>query len=562
MLTAALLTARLVQDRATSYARQAAARLIELLPKQVWRVGVEGELERVALDEVEAGAVVEVRAGDRFGVDGLVVSGQTRVSRAALTGESEPEVLASGDRVEAGTLNVGGPVRVRVESAGDQTRMGKLLMWVEQRAVARAPRLQLVDKMGGWFVSAVLLVAALTALMSVGLGGQELLSRVVAVLVISCPCALGMAGPIASAVFVGRAAREGIFIKHDDVLANMSELTHVIFDKTGTLTRGELTLEVMTGSLEALAWASALERGSDHVIARAVVSAADERGVASWEAEQVEEHVGCGMSGVVGGVDVRVGRASWLGVSDRDGMLGPILERGLTPVVVEVGGEVVGVLGLGDALRPESRGLVSELRARGVEVMILSGDHQAAVWRVGEQLGLERKSCVGGVSPEGKEAHILRLQSVLGAKIALIGDGVNDAAAMQAAQVGIAVHGSAEVSLLAADIFLSARGLGGLISLFDGARGLERVVRRNLVGSAIYNAVGITLASAGYVTPLLAAVFMPLSSLSVVASSLLGLSLRRVEPTKRGDYERVILVSSAGAADGDRGGRFVPVGDP
>jgi Cu2+-exporting ATPase len=521
MLTAALLTARLVQARATRLARQAAERLVGLLPLMAWRVDGVGEVSQVEVAALRVGDLVEVRVGERFPADGVVERGQTSVHRAVLTGESMPEPVVEGGAVEAGTTNMGGPVRVRVAAVGEGTRVGKLLSWVESQACGRAPTLQLVDRLGGWFVALVLGMAALTGWMSWGLGSEVALARVVAVLVVSCPCALGMATPLALAVFVGRAAKEGVFIKHDDVLDRMAGLTHVVFDKTGTLTEGRMSVERVEGDARVIGWAGALEAGSNHPIARAIVRAAKADGELVW-AEEVEEVAGQGICGVVEGARVSVGKPEWLGLGRDDARVMALVSRGLTPVAVARDGEVWGLIGLGDPVRASAAGLIAAMRARGVTPMLLSGDHPAAVERVGLALGLSAAECIGGATPEQKVAQIMHLKAARGAIVAMVGDGVNDAAAMQAADVGVAVHGSAEVSLVAADLFLGTRGPLMLPELIDGSRQVAHVVRRNLGGSGVYNLVGITLAMMGYVTPLLGAILMPLSSLAVVASSLRG----------------------------------------
>jgi P-type Cu2+ transporter len=521
MLTTVLLTARLVQARATRMARQAAERLVALLPLMARRLDASGAATMVEVQSLAAGERIEVRAGERFPADGLVEHGATTVHRAVLTGESMPEPVEVGGRVEAGTTNMSGPVVVRVEAVGEATRVGKLLSWVESQSARRAPTLQLVDRLGGWFVAVVLTMAALAGWWSWGLGSEAALARVVAVLVVSCPCALGMATPMALAVFVGRAARAGIFIKHDDVLDHMAGLTHVIFDKTGTLTQGRMVVERVVGDGRCLALASALEVGSNHPIARAIAREAG-RTHAALEASEIEEIAGAGMRGLVAGRRVAVGKPAWFGLGGQDAGVRELVGSGLTPVAVMEDGQLLGLIGLGDPVRADAAALIAAMRARGITPMLLSGDHPETVARVGAQVGLAPHECIGGETPEGKVAQIMRLKGAFGATVAMVGDGVNDAAAMQAADVGVAVHGCAEVSLVAADLFLGPAGPGALPELVDGARRVSAVVRRNLVGSGLYNVFGITLAFMGYVTPLFGAILMPLSSLSVVLSSLQG----------------------------------------
>ncbi len=524
VLIAALLTARWLQMRGRRAAGDASDRLLSLLPTMARRVGEDDQVQEVDAGLLEPGDVVEVRAGEVFPADGLIVRGQSLVHRGVLTGESVPEVVAAGVRVHAGATNVGSVLRVEVAASGAQTRVGQLLAWIEERGQNRAPVVQMADRWSGVFVAAVLLAAAVTYGAWSLLDPQHAVAHTVALLVISCPCALGMATPLALTVATGRAAQRGIFIKHDDVIEALTQATHVILDKTGTLTQGRMSVVEVVGDEDALALAAALESASQHPVAQAL-----RRHIQTdlCSPQDVREEPGAGMSGTVDGQAVLVGRPDWVfaQVGDQARWCQTLADvaghRALTPVVVAVDGTIKAMVGFGDPLRPEATGLIEALRRRGVHPVLLSGDHPDVVQATGRHLGLDAQDVHGGVTPETKRAFVTELQSHPGHTVVMVGDGVNDAAALQAAAVGVAVHGGAEVSLVASDIFIARPGLEAIAALFEGADQAMGVIRRNMAISVLYNALGVTLAAMGMVGPLLAAVAMPISSLAVVASSLL-----------------------------------------
>lgn len=519
VLIAALLTARYLQIRGNGLAADAAERLIALLPSTARRV-VGDEVEIIAADALTVGDRVEVRAGDIVPADGCVFSGSSNVSRAVLTGESLPERITAGQIIEAGTTNLSSPLYIDITATGEDTRLGRLMHWVRDKGRERAPIVQLADRLGSHFTAAVLLAALLTGIAWAFVDPARAVANVVALLVIACPCALGMATPLALTVGVGRAAKRGIHIKHDDVIEALAKITDVVFDKTGTLTEGQPGVVDFIGDENLARLASALETRSSHPIAGALLSWAKPGAV---EIEDVEEVPGAGIMGKVDGRQARVGRLSWF-ENVNETMLSWADEqanKGFTPVAIEVDGKVKAVLAVGDALRPEAAEVVADLHDRGINVHLLSGDHARVVSATGRALGIDPKYTTGAATPEEKLVYIETLAAQEDTRVAMIGDGVNDAAALQAATVGIAVHGGAEANLVAADVFLVRDGLGPVDELLSGARSIMHVVRRNLIGSGLYNAFGISLAAAGFITPLAAAVLMPISSLAVVASSLL-----------------------------------------
>lgn len=549
VLIAALLTARWLQMRGQRFAAEATERLLSLLPSTARRVGPQGRLEEVLAETLQPGDLIEVRAGDVVPADGVVESGVSTLHRAIVTGESRPEPVNPGELIEAGVTNLGAVLTVRVQAAGGDTRVGRLMRWVEDGERRRAPVVQLADTLGGIFVLVVLAAAALTGGVWALIAPQEAIAHVVALLVISCPCALGMATPLALTVGVGRAARQGIFIKHDDVLQSLSRATHILFDKTGTLTEGRMTVAECVGDQSAAFDAAALELHSTHPIARALVAWAHQRAPV-WPpaqlAEAVQEHLGAGISGQIPGEDgprdVAVGRLDWLAERAGDPQAlarwrqveADFARAGGSPVFVAINGRIACALSMGDRIRPDTPALLGQLRQNGIQAGVLSGDHPEIVAQCAASLGVDPALTRGGISPEEKRDFIRALRADNpDAIIIMVGDGVNDAIAMQQADVGIAVFDGAQAALVAADIFVTREGLAPIGILLGGTAQVMRTIHRNLAGSAVYNALGISAAALGFVTPLVAAVAMPFSSLFVIASSLMQRSFEPTEPGER-----------------------------
>ncbi|MDT7857390.1 heavy metal translocating P-type ATPase metal-binding domain-containing protein [Rubrivirga sp. S365] len=534
VLIAALLTARWLQLRSRRLAGEASDRLLALVPRVARRVGPGGAVAVVDLDDVRPGDTVEVPAGEVVPVDGVVAAGASRLDRAALTGEARPEPVDEGAPVEAGTTNLTAPLRVRATAVGEATRVGRLLAWVERGEVRRAPVVLWADRIGGFFVLTVLGLAALTAGLWLWLEPAQMPAHLAALLVVTCPCALGMATPLALAVASGRAARAGIFVKSDAAVQRLTEVDTVVLDKTGTLTEGRMELAEWEGSGAALDLAAALDAHATHPVAEAIVRA---RGVGPEPVTDIEAVAGQGVRGRVGGAAVAVGRPDWV-----EALSAPLparwrralaawAEAGHTPVAVAVDGAPAAVLAVGDRLRAEAADLVAGLQAEGKAVHILSGDDARTVAAVAGRLGVE--SARGGVSPEAKREAVAALQDA-GGVVLMVGDGVNDAAALRQADVGAAVGGGTTAALVAADLFLTRRGVAPLVDALGGAEQAMRTVRRLLALSLGYNAVGAAAAVAGLVTPLVAAAAMPISSLAVVGLALLQPSFA-ARPAPAGD---------------------------
>jgi Cu2+-exporting ATPase len=539
MLVAALLGARQVQRSAQRAALERADSLRGVafleFARRLTGDGLDAPAVEVPLTALSPGDRVEVRSGELVPVDGIVLCGHSSLDNAVLTGEAAALPVKAGDAVNAGATNLGARLVVRVEAAGEKTRVGALLAIV-QEALSRKPALLgRTDLMARRFVQGLLVLAAVTAVVWLPRGPEVALERVVALLVVACPCALGLSVPLAVSVTLMRAARSGIFIKNPDALERLRTVDTAVLDKTGTLTEGRARVARWQGEDIVLQFARALEAQSSHPVARAF---RDSSGRPIWVVRTVEDVIevpGQGIAGRLDGHDVRVGNRAHV---EAEGATVPddlarfaarSVEEGLSPVFVALDGRVAGVAGIGDVLRPDARGTVAALRAQGVRVRVLSGDHPDVVARVGAQLGLPEADVLGGLTPEGKRDIVAGLVAGGGraGAVVMVGDGVNDAAALALADVGIAVHGGMGATIVAADVVLTREGVSPLLDILDGARGLRGVVHRNLGFSLVYNVVASALVLAGLVGPLLAAVLMPVSSLTVILSSALTRTFAR-----------------------------------
>jgi len=515
-----LLVGRFLQRRQQRTAASSTELLFSLAPSTARLVEADGVRE-VPLEALTPGCLVEVRAGDSIPADGFVVEGSSTLDRSLLTGESLPEAAATGDPVHAGTVNMSHRIVVEVRTTGEDTRIGRLMRLVEEGAQRRAPVVLLADRISGWFVAIVLALAALTLLVWMRLDPAHAVEHAVALLIVSCPCALGLATPLAVSAAIGRAARKKILIKGGDALENLAHPGLMLLDKTGTLTEGRLAVIRWWGDEVVQPVVGALERHSSHPVARALSEAFGD--MEAPEVSEAREVPGAGIGGFCEGRRVLVAspghavREHGPLPSEADDAVADFAAEGLSPVVIAVDGVVVAVAGIGDGLRPDTADALAEIQQRGWQVEILSGDHAAVVESIGREVGLAPERVRGGMMPEAK-LEAVRAASGAGT-VAMVGDGVNDAAALAAATVGIGVHGGAEAALAAADVYLGRPGLTPLLELLQGARRTLGVIRRNLVFSLTYNVVAVSFAMTGHMSPLLAAVLMPLSSMTVVLSS-------------------------------------------
>lgn len=534
-----ILVGRFLESLSKRQALVATQRLLDLQPRAAtaWREESEVLLPVRAL---RVGETVLVRPGEKIPVDGTVLEGESSVDEALLTGESAPVLKAVGSTVAAGTLNGPGVLRVRVDGLLKDTALGRIIRLVEEAQASKAPIQCTADRVVPWFVTATLSLAAITFLLWLPKDLELALMAATAVLIITCPCAFGMATPMSITVASGLGARHGILVKHGAVLETLSAIRHLVFDKTGTLTEGRPSISrarvlhiewaasealPLPGPLaDAILPLAAMERFSEHPVAGAILRMCDAQGV-SYQSQGVRELVirpGLGIKAQVGDLEVLAGSTSWL---QQEGIVpAPVLmqaaERwtaeGLSVVHCAIAGQAQLLLGLGDPLRPAAVGVVERLKSEGSRVTLLTGDRKAIAERIAKRLG--GMEVIAEVLPEEKERVIAELQRD-GHPVAMVGDGINDAPALVRADVGIAMGSGTDVSIASADIVLMGNDLAKVHLAWALARRTLRTIRQNIALSILYNAIMIPLAMAGMITPLFAAVAMPVSSLAVIGNS-------------------------------------------
>jgi Cu2+-exporting ATPase len=513
-----LLVGRFIQTRQ----QQRAAATVEVLHRLTPRTAHRVEGDRVAdvpAQVVASGDLLEIRAGEVVPADATIVDGASAIDASILTGETRPVDVGVGDAIAAGALNLSATLRVRVDAVGERTRIGRVLELVESSAQQRPKIVQLADRIGARFVVAIVVIASTTLAAWLTIDAAVAVDHTVALLVVACPCALAMATPLAISVALGRAARRRILIKGGDVLQRLSERGTIWLDKTGTLSEGRARVVAWIGDESVRPAVAALEHSSIHPVALALQNVATAKGIAT-----AVRHGQGGLEGVVDGRVLVVGNERFVATRAQTNAAlvletSRLADRALSPVFIAVDGTIVAVAGVGDPLREDATAAVAELRARGHTVGILSGDHPAIVRAVGRSLGIPDSLCHGGLDPEAKVEHVRNTTG----PVVMVGDGVNDSAALAAASVGIATRDGAEASLEAAPVYLGRPGLGPLLELLDGSRATMRAITRNFAVSLFYNGVSVGLAAAGLINPLVAALLMPLSSLGVIG---LSLSLR------------------------------------
>ncbi len=529
MLIFLLLVGRFVQYGRQRKAREQVELLLAIVPSIARRLGADGVAREVSIDTLHPGDRVEVTAGETCPADGRLRSVTAHVDMSHLTGESAPVRVERGDAVYAGSRFIRGPVEIEVIVAGAETRAARLLELVRDASLRRAPIEEIANRMAGWFLVSVILSAAVTlAWWWPTLGGEQAIERAIAMLVVTCPCALGLATPLAVVAGLGKGARRGVLVKGGDVLERAAKPGTLVLDKTGTVTEARSKVIRSDGSSKALAFAAALEVHSTHPLAFAIARAfeAVESGASPWDGKAVDVHEtpGLGIEGRITGKFVRVGSmrlmdARGVVVADRFRVIASqYAAEGLAPVLVSVQGRVEAIIGIGDPIRTDAAETVALLKARGWRVMLASGDDAVVAAGVGRAIGLAGGDIAGGLSPEEKLEFVRRAD--LARPVVMVGDGVNDLAALAAADVGVAVRNGAQASHHVADVCLAASGMRPLARFLEGARSSMGAIRTNLVVSVAYNALGGVLAFAGLVNPLVAAILMPLSGLTVLVLAL------------------------------------------
>jgi Cu+-exporting ATPase len=555
-----ILLGRYLEVRARVHTSDAIRRLIGLAPRMA-RVVRDGSIEvDLAIGDVRVGDIVRVRPGESIAVDGVVVDGASGVDESMLTGESLPRSKRADDLVIGGTLNGTGTLTFRATRVGADTVLARIVKLVAEAQGSRAPIQQLADVVTGYFVPAVLGLAALTFVVWFVAGPAPAfnlaLLNTVAVLIIACPCALGLATPTSIMVGTGKGAEAGVLFRNAEALERLGSVHLVVLDKTGTLTNGTPRVtEVVRApgspsEEQLLRLVASVERGSEHALADAIVREAfDARGLVPGEVTGFEATPGDGVRATVDGVLVQVGRSGYLhatGVAT-DGLQASadrLAAKGTTPVLVAIGGQAVAVIGIADTLKPGSIEAIAELRRRGLEVVMLTGDNHRTAAAIARAVGIDR--VLADVRPDGKAAAVVALQGE-GQPVAMVGDGINDAPALASAAVGVAMGTGTDIAMESAGVTLMSGDLRGLVTAIALSRATMRNIRQNLFWAFAYNvvlipvAMGVAYPLTGILLdPILAAAAMALSSVTVVSNAL---RLRRFRPWSSG--ARVVLEPAA-----------------
>jgi Cu+-exporting ATPase len=534
-----ILFGRWLEARAKGHAAGAVKALMRLQPATA-RVLREGGEREVPIDQVVVGELVRVRPGDRVPVDGVLIEGASAIDESMVTGESLPVEKTVGDRVIGATMNASGSFVMRAERVGRDTTLSQIVTLVEQAQGSKAPIQRLADRVTGWFVPAVIVIATLTFIGWMLLGPEPrlplALTSAIAVLIIACPCAMGLATPTAIMVGTGKGAENGILIRDGAALEHAHRVTAVVLDKTGTITRGQPAVTLVrpvsgTTEAELMRIVAAAERGSEHPLAEAIVRHADGLGLEALPVTAFEAVAGHGVRATVGGSQVLVGteahlEAAGVEVSGLSLLASEIAARGASPVLVARDGALVGLIGLSDTVKPESAAAVKRLRQAGLAVWMITGDRRATAQKIGAEVGIGPDRILADVLPAEKAAKVAELQAS-GMVVAMVGDGINDAPALAQADLGIAIGTGADVALEASDITLVGDDLRAVPTAVRLSRSTMRVIRQNLGWAFGYNVLLIPVAAgllwpvAGLLlSPALAAGAMALSSVSVVTNSL------------------------------------------
>jgi len=532
VITTLVLLGQILELKARAGTTKAIQGLLRLTPERAIRVGMDGQDEEISLAEIHVGDRLRVRPGDRVPVDGLVVEGSGSVDESMLTGEPLPVEKGVGARVIAGTLNAVGSFVMRAEKIGSETMLARIVGMVREAQRSRAPIQRLADQVSGFFVPAVLVIAALAFLVWVVWGPEPRLAHAivsaVSVLIIACPCALGLATPMAVMVATGRGARSGVLVRSAEALEQLAGATVLIVDKTGTLTEGRPEVTALhpasdSSEIELLTIAAALERGSEHPLARAVNQAAKARKILPPPVRDFESTPGMGVRGVVGGELAAIGNDAWIraqgvrfdtpsGVEDS------------TELFVSSGSRFLGAIAIGDRTRTGARDAILYFRAQGVRVVMATGDRDRPARRVAAEVGIDEVHA--GVLPGGKLALVREFQT-RGFIVAMAGDGINDAPALAQAEAGIAMGTGTDVAIESAGIALLRGEIGGLVRARKLSRLTLRNIRQNLAFAFGYNLLGVPIAAGvlfptfGWMlSPMIASLAMSLSSVSVVVNAL------------------------------------------
>ena len=532
-----VLLGQVLELRARNQTSGAIRALLGLAPKSARRIGADGD-EDVSLDLIAVGDLLRVRPGEKIPVDGIVTEGRSAVDESMVTGESMPVTKTDGARVIGGTVNQSGGLVLRADKVGRDTMLSRIVDMVAKAQRSRAPIQRLADKVAGWFVPMVMAAAVLAFAAWATFGPEPRLAyalvAAVTVLIIACPCALGLATPMSIMVGIGRGAQAGILVRDAQALERLETIDTLVIDKTGTLTEGKPKVVDITAAEgfsedELLRLAASVERASEHPLAQAIVNAAKELGVTPGEVSGFAAPSGKGASGRIDGREVALGNAMLMSelkidTATLDGIAESARENGATAIYVAVDGRAAGVIAIADPVKPSALAALQALRENGLRIVMLTGDNRTTALAVAKTLGIDEVEA--GVLPERKSEVVERLRAA-GRRVAMVGDGVNDAPALAAADVGIAMGTGTDVAIESAGITLLTGDLAGLVRVRKLSVATMRNIRQNLTFAFVYNAAGVPIAAGVLypvlgilLSPMVGAAAMALSSVSVIGNAL------------------------------------------
>ncbi|HQD69857.1 MAG TPA: heavy metal translocating P-type ATPase [Limnochordia bacterium] len=550
MILTLITLGRFLEARSKNKTSEAISRLLDLAPKTAFVIR-EGQEQEIPVEHIVVGDIIVVRPGQSVPVDGIIIEGSSAVDQSALTGESIPVEKRVGDRVVSGTINKVGFFKFRAEKVGEDTTLAQIIRLVEEASASKAPIAKLADEISGIFVPIVILIAAAAAVvwLAFGAGAAFALSIGISVLVISCPCALGLATPVAIMVGTGQGAANGILIKSAEALETAHKVDTVVLDKTGTITEGrpKVTDVVVTGALtevDFLTIAASMESSSEHPLAEAIQAKAAEMGIEPKPTQAFAAVPGRGIVAEIDGQryiggnlalmeEHQIDTSAWQDLSRR------LAEEGKTPLYFANDKRLLGIIAAADVIKPTSKQAVDQLKAKGITVVMLTGDNKRTAAAIQRQLGLDQVTAE--VLPQDKERVIRELQQS-GRRVAMVGDGINDAPALARADVGIAIGAGTDVAIESADIVLVRSDLQDAVTALELSRATVRNIKQNLFWAFFYNILGIPLAAGVFypffgwtLSPMIGAAAMSLSSVFVVSNAL---RLRRFQPSRVKTDER------------------------
>ena len=537
-----------LESRSKGKTSEAITKLMNLAPKTVTviRDGVE---KNIGISDVVVGDIYIIKSGEAVGVDGVVIEGEASFDEAAITGESMPVAKKKGDNIVSASINKGGFVKAKAVKVGDDTTIAQIIKLVEAASSSKAPIAKMADKIAGVFVPCVMAIALITGIvwLIAGAGTEFALSNAIAVLVISCPCALGLATPVAIMVGTGKGAENGILIKTGEALEAAHLIDTVVLDKTGTITKGQPQVtQVIPYNIEEkklLEIAVSLEKASEHPLAEAVIKKCDSENISAKAVKDFKTIFGMGISGVLDGTTYYAGNMKLMKSSgiifdeNISNKIDELSKKGNTPLIFADSNRVIGIISVADVVKPTSAKAISEFKKYGIHVIMLTGDNQVTAEAIRKEVGIDE--VIAGVLPTQKEAKISQLKSE-GKKVAMIGDGVNDAPALMSADVGIAIGAGTDIAIESADVVLVKNDLMDAVGVIKLSKAVIRNIKENLFWAFFYNSIGIPLAAGVLypiwgikLNPMFGAAAMSLSSVCVVCNAL---RLKRLKLNKGENY--------------------------